>query len=473
MNMVDLLVVGSGPAGMSAAIEARRHGLEVLVVDEQSTPGGQIWRSIELSERRDHILGPAYVEGRKVAAEFRACGAIYEPSAQLWQIEPGYKAFISQNARTRISGARAVVLATGAQERPVPFEGWTLPGVLTVGAAQILLKNAGQIPAGPVWIAGSGPLPLLYAVQFLRAGGELAGYLDTTPAGQWKSALPNLPAALRALGELMKGLAWQSEVRKGSGVYIAGAADIAARGTDRIEAVRYRTGKGDHRTADTRTLLVHEGIVPNIHPALSLNCEMAWSAAQDCFVPVTDKWGETSRENLFIAGDGAGIAGAKAALLRGTLAGLAVATKLSRVERAQAERRARPIRRQLGRELAARPFLDALFKPRPEVFAPSDETIVCRCEEVTARGIRAAAAIGRPGPNQIKAASRAGMGPCQGRQCGYTMTRLIGEAQGRSPEEVGYLHVRPPLKPITLGELASVSEGAGIAGVLQPSIGED
>ena len=445
MTRVDLLIVGAGPAGMMAAITARRHGLEVMVIDDQPVPGGQIWRSVELTARRDAILGPSYVEGRDVAEAFRASGALYQPGTNLWQIEPGFRAFVTRNGKAHAVEAAAIILATGAQERPVPFPGWTLPGVLTVGAAQILLKSSGQIPAKPVWIAGSGPLPLLYAVQLLRAGGQLAGYLDTTPAGQRLAALRHLPGALRAWGELAKGLVWMARVRR-----ISGVSDIEAIGKERVEALRYRTDKGKSLVVTAETVLVHEGVVPNIHVPLSLDCAVAWDAAQECYVPIVDRWGESSMAKLFIAGDGAGIGGAKAAALRGELAALRVA--------GIGEDAAIPIRRKLDRELAVRPFLDTLFRPRQQIFAPSDETIVCRCEEVTAREVRSLAMVGEPGPNQVKAASRAGMGPCQGRQCGYTITRLLCAAQNRSPAEVGFFHIRPPLKPVTLGELASLEQ---------------
>jgi NADPH-dependent 2,4-dienoyl-CoA reductase/sulfur reductase-like enzyme len=171
-------------------------------------------------------------------------------------------------------------------------------------------------------------------------------------------------------------------------------------------------------------------------------------------VPRLDAWGESSQNNVFIAGDGAGIAGAKAAQLRGELAALRIAVKLARLSEAGAALEARPIRRRLAHELAVRPFLDALYKPRAEIFAPTDETIVCRCEEITARAIRELAGAGQPGPNQIKSFTRAGMGPCQGRLCGYTVTRILAEAQHRPVADVGFFHVRPPLKPVTLGELA-------------------
>jgi octopine oxidase subunit A len=455
---VDTLIVGSGPAGMAAAIEARRHDLDVIVIDDQPGPGGQIWRSIEMPNRPEDILGPSYSEGHAIAEAFRTSGARLLPSAKLIQIDSGYRAYVIENGKAKTIMADTVVLATGAQERPTPFPGWTLPGVMTVGAAQIMLKNASQIPTVPVWIAGSGPLPLLYAVQLLRAGGQIAGYLDTTPAGQWRDALRHFPQALRATEYLLKGLAWTTELRRRRVPRLRGVVDIEALGTNRIESLRYTKNNGKIETSSAELLLVHEGVVPSIHQPLSLDCDISWDPAQDCFSPCVDSWGESTQPNLFIVGDGAGIAGAKAAVYRGELAAIRMATRLDRIDHDEAKTRAGTIRKKLNHEMAARPFLDALFRPREQVFLPTDDTIVCRCEEVTAKEIKEMAIVGRPGPNQIKAATRAGMGPCQGRQCGYTVSRIIGDAQSRSPSDVGFFHVRPPLKPVTLGELASFED---------------
>ncbi|RVT95086.1 FAD-dependent oxidoreductase [Sphingomonas crocodyli] len=454
----DLLIVGAGPAGMSAAIAARELGLSVLVVDDQPAPGGQIWRSIELTTARDNILGPAFVEGRAIAQAFRASGAIYRPTSQLWRIEAGFHAYMTHEGKAECVTARAIILATGAQERPVPFPGWTLPGVLTVGAAQILLKNAGQIPTQPVWIAGSGPLPLLYATQLLSAGGRIAGYLDTTPAGRWLQATRHFPGAMRGYRDLLKGLYWSARLHASGFPIIKRVAEIEALGKDQIQTLRYRTQRGAVKQVPAELLLVHEGVVPNIHAAMSMDCALKWNAAQDSYTPVLDDWGESSQANVFIAGDGAGIGGAKAACLRGELAGLRVAMKLGAVTENAVTRRAHSIRARLHAELAVRPFLDAMFRPRKQAFVPPANTIACRCEEVTAGAIRAMANLGRPGPNQVKAATRCGMGPCQGRQCGYTVTRILADAQNRSPEDVGYFHIRPPLKPVTLKELASLNE---------------
>ena len=456
MISTDVLIVGAGPAGMAAALAARRQGLDTIVIDDQPAPGGQIWRSITLGTARDAVLGPSYVEGRAVSEAFRASGATYLDGAQLWQVEAGFRAYLSRQGQAQAIAAKAVILATGAQERPAPFPGWTLPGVLTVGAAQIMLKTAGQIPTDPVWIAGCGPLPLLYAIQLVEAGGRIAGYLDTTPAGQWRQALRHLPGALRASRELLKGIRWMAALARSKVPVVRGVVDLEAIGTDRIETLRYRTANGAAVTVAASILLVHEGVVPNIHAALALGCEVAWDPLQACLRPVVDAWGETSQKGLFVAGDGAGIAGAKAALLRGELSGLRVAAMLECAGESEIEAVSAPLRRKLARELSARPFLDALFKPRQAVLTPAERTIVCRCEEITAGEIRALARIGRPGPNQIKAASRTGMGPCQGRMCGYTVTCLLAEVQGRTPADVGFYHIRPPLKPVTLGELASL-----------------
>ncbi|MBY5775366.1 FAD-dependent oxidoreductase [Rhizobium leguminosarum] len=457
---IDLLIVGAGPAGMAAAVTARRAGLDVLVVDEQSGPGGQIWRDIETvaSHNRGQLLGKAYLEGRAAAEAFRASGAGYYANWQIWQIEPGFRIFMTNRGKSRTVEARVILLATGAQERPAPFLGWTLPGVLTVGAGQILLKNAGQVPAKPVWLAGSGPLMLLYMVQLLRAGAGIAGYLDTTPPGRLTSAFRHLPLAWRNAGDLLKGISWDMTLRQAGVRRVRHVTNFEALGADHIEAIRYRTASGIEETVQADNLLVHEGIIPNVHVALALGCKMTWHDDQDCYVPVLDPWGESSLQNLFIAGDGAGIAGAKAAALRGELAALGIASKLGRITPEVAARNAKSVRRKLSRELALRPFLDALFCPRDAVFAPADDIVVCRCEELTAGEIRSMASLGKPGPNQVKAFTRAGMGPCQGRQCGYTVTRILASVGKRAPGEVGFYKIRPPLKPVTIEELASLED---------------
>ena len=462
---VDLLIVGAGPAGLAAAVVARAQGLSVICLDDQPAPGGQIWRGIETVTGlpRAAALGKSYLSGRSIAEAFRGCGATYESGAQLWQLEPGFTAFVTRAGRAWAIEAKTILLATGAQERPAPFVGWTLPGVMTVGAAQILLKSSGQVPDQPVYIAGTGPLPLLYAKQLLALGGKIAGYLDTTPPGQWRSALKRFRPNVASIPDLMDGLRWMAKLRLARVPMYQGVSGIEASGEGRLQTLVFRTANGAEHRKSALLVLVHEGVVPSVHVALSLNCRMTWIDDQDCYAPVLDEWGETSQPGVFIAGDAAGIGGAKAAVLRGRLAALGIANKLGRPAAAKAD----PIRRELRQALALRPFLDEMFRPRSEVFLPKDDVVVCRCEELTAGAIRNVAHIGTPGPNQVKAFTRAGMGPCQGRQCGYTITRLLAQASGRPPDGIGFYRARAPLKPVTISEVASLGKAANTESVLK------
>lgn len=461
-DCVDLIVIGAGPGGLAAATEAARSGLSVLVLDEQPVPGGQIWRSVESvsNSPAGDILGPEYQRGAERVAAFRASGAAYESNIRVWQIEPGWTVFASRGNEARSYQAKRILLATGAQERPVPFPGWTTPGVMTVGAAQILLKSSREIPDEPVWIAGSGPLPLLYVAQLLRAGGSVAGWLSTTPKGALERAIPHFVSASKGWRDLLKGFKWMREIAR-SHVHIeksvAGLRALA--GEDgKLEQIEYTTAAGVKRSERTRLLLVHEGVVPSIHITQALGCRHDWDDSQHCFAPHVDEWGRTSVAGIFVAGDGAGIGGAAAATTRGEIAAIAIAADTGHMSPADAERLAAPLRHRLSEELAVRGLLDAIYKPRKEIFAPADETIVCRCEELTAGEIRTAAVSGRPSADRIKSITRAGMGPCQGRQCGYTVMNIIAAAHGCRTADVGFYRIRPPLKPLTLGELASLDD---------------
>ncbi|MDB6177704.1 NAD(P)/FAD-dependent oxidoreductase [Paracoccus sp. Z330] len=452
----DILIVGAGPAGMAAAVQLADLGFAPLVIDEQAMPGGQIWRASE-GPRSDAVrraLGPEYAEGADRVARFRLSGVDYMPGTRLWHIEPGFQVFMSRDETAFSRRYRAVLLATGAQERPVPVPGWTLPGVMTVGAAQILLKTSAQIPEAPVWIAGSGPLPLLYMRQLLALGGQVAGFLDTTPKGQASRVLPHAMAALRGRGDLIKGVKWLRQLRATGLPWLRGVRDVQALGQDRIEAVRYTAADGRVHEQSAQVLLLHEGVVPSIHTTLAMNCEHDWSEAQGCFIPRTDERGMTSVDGLFLAGDGAGIGGALAAEERGRIAALGIAGRLGQDAPAAHLHAAHA---GLARRLASRPVIDALYPPS-EAQIP-DETVICRCEELTAGDIRVAARLHRGGPNQVKAYTRCGMGPCQGRQCGYSVNRILSEEYGQSRAETGFFRIRPPLKPVTLGELAALEEG--------------
>jgi len=206
----DLLIVGAGPAGLAAAIEARARGLSVLLLDENEAAGGRIWQA---QERRPAKDADDEFALRTIEA-FRGSGAEVRFGATVWAIEPANTVYWSEAGRAHTAAAGRVLLCTGTTERPLPVPGWTLPGVMTVGGAQIALKTAGLVPSGATWIAGQGPLLLLYAAQALRAGGRIAGIVDLSdPAARW-NAFRHLPGALRTPALLAKGIAWRREIRR-------------------------------------------------------------------------------------------------------------------------------------------------------------------------------------------------------------------------------------------------------------------
>jgi thioredoxin reductase/bacterioferritin-associated ferredoxin len=457
---VDVAVIGAGPAGLACATRLAQAGLSVVLLDEQETVGGQIYRAIERSDaQRREILGPDYVAGATLAADFARSGARYVPNASVWQVTRERSVHYLKDGKVGSFEAKRVVLATGALERPFPIPGWTLPGVLTAGAAQILLKSAGEVPTEAPVLVGCGPLLYLLGWQYVRAGVPIRALVDTTRNEDRWRAKRHLLSALRAWPDLRKGLQLIRALRE-AGVPIHEAADDlrieGTRGEDgaeRAHALSFSV-RGVPQRIEANVILLHQGVVPNTQFTWSLRASHRWDDAQLCFTPQTDSWGELDVAGIFVAGDGGGIAGAQAAQAQGEVTALALAAQLDAIDQATRDRSAAPLLRRLADVRRIRPFLDSLYRPRDENRVPQDDVLICRCEEVSAGEVRRIVALGCEGPNQAKSFGRCGMGPCQGRMCGLTVTEVIADARKVPPASVGYYRIRPPIKPLTLGELA-------------------
>jgi len=457
---VDVAVIGAGPAGLAAATRAAGAGLTVVLLDEQETVGGQIYRAIERSDaQRREILGPDYVAGAALADAFARSGARYEPNASVWQVTRERSVHYLKDGKVGSFEAKRVVLATGALERPFPIPGWTLPGVLTAGAAQILLKSAGEVPTEPPVLVGCGPLLYLLGWQYVRAGVPIRALVDTTRHEDRWRAKRHMISALRAWPYLAKGLQLLRALREAGVPIHEGADDLRIEGTpgddgtERAHALSFSV-RGVPQRIEANVFLLHQGVVPNTQFSWSLRATHHWDDAQLCFTPQTDEWGELDLAGIFVAGDGGGIAGAQAAEAQGELSALAIAAQLGAIDQTTRNRSAAPLLRRLAEVRRIRPFLDTLYRPRDENRVPRDDVLVCRCEEVTAGDVRRFVELGCQGPNQAKSFGRCGMGPCQGRLCGLTVTEVIADALKVSPATVGYYRIRPPIKPLTLGELA-------------------
>jgi bacterioferritin-associated ferredoxin len=339
---------------------------------------------------------------------------------------------------------------------------------MTCGALQILLKNGGLLAEGAV-LAGSGPLLYLIAAQAIAAGARPAAIVDTTPPGAAWRGFAHLGAALvrgAACATLWKGVMLQAAIRASGVAWYRGCRDLAIEGAEHAEAIRF-VSRGQRMRLSARVIALHEGVIPTQQVSRLLDLDHAWDEGQACFRPVTDEWGASSLAGVLVAGDGAGIFGAVAALHAGRIAAAEGLHRLGRIDEPTRNALAEPDRAGLRAQRAVRPMLEAMYPPPEAVMSPADAVVVCRCENITAGEVRAAVAQGCLGPNQVKAFLRSGMGPCQGRMCGPGVAQIVARARGVAMDEVGYFRIRPPLKPVSVAELASVAapgEGAGPEG---------
>lgn len=457
----DIVIVGAGPAGMAAATEAAGVGAAVLLLDDQATPGGQIYRAIEaISERRGAILGKDYVSGRGLVETFRKSGGDYVSGATVWQVTDQREVGYSANGKARLVRAPFILIATGAMERPFPVPGWTLPGVMMAGAAQTMLKTSG-IAAEDAVFAGSGPLLYLVAYQYLKAGVRIAALLDTTPRSNRLAAMTHLPGALRRLDLLSKGRRWLSEIKASGIPIIDQVTGLEISGNGAVDAVTYKTHAGGSGAFKTSHVLLHQGVVPNVNLSMASGIDHIWNDRQLCWQPKTDSWARTNIEGLLVAGDGGGIGGALAAEASGRIAALGAMEAIGKIDEKKRNANVASARHVLKQEQQFRPFIDTWFRPSDHFRVPeNDKTIVCRCEELTLGDLKEVITIGLAGPNQLKSFCRAGMGPCQGRFCGLTVQELIARQTGRHASDVGYYRLRPPIKPLTLNELADLEADA-------------
>jgi thioredoxin reductase len=456
--LVDLIIIGAGPAGMSAALEAASRGLDVVVLDEQGQPGGQIYRNIDRADAQTRqVLGPDYLHGLQLVEAFRASGVRYLAQVAVWQVTEERRVHFILDGQARVLQGRQLLIATGALERPMPIPGWTLPGVMTAGAGQILLKSAALLPRHPVVLAGCGPLLYLLAVQYLRAGVAIAALVDTSERGAVFGHLRELKAALPGWRDLLKGVSLLLALKRAGVRHFHAARHLRVTGEECANGLSFEAdGKPRHIPAPL--ILLHQGVVPNTHITRSLRVEHEWSEQQLCWAVCRDEFGESTLPGVFVAGDVGAIGGAAVAQTEGRIAGLAIAQRLEKLDRSRFLSVVKPWLKALRTQQAARPLIDAMYRPDVQNRIPANETIVCRCEEVSAGAIRGYVDAGCLGPNQTKAFGRCGMGPCQGRLCGLSVTEIIAEHRRVSPTQVGSYRIRPPLKPITLAQLAAERE---------------
>ncbi|MFG2340136.1 NAD(P)/FAD-dependent oxidoreductase [Streptomyces yangpuensis] len=463
---VDLAVVGAGPAGLAAAVTAAGLGLRVAVLDAGDRPGGQFYRhpAPGLGADRPEALHHGWAEFATREAALRAhasAGRItYLPLHHVWTVVPGEDGWTlhavaghAPDERAATVTARAVLIATGAHERQLPFPGWTLPGVVGAGGAQAMLKGGLVLPGKRVVVAGSGPLLLAVAGSLAAAGATVPAVVE---AAAYTAYAGRVPTLLRNPGKLVEAAAHGGALARHHVRLLTRHAVTEAHGTGRIEAVTvarldrdWRPLPGTARRIPCDALAVGHGLVPQLELATGLGC--ATRPSPDGTVAlVVDAGQRTSVPGVWSAGETGGIGGAQLALTEGELAAYSVAAALRPA--ADAPRTGRP-ERLARRRTRLRAFADAMAAAhRPGEGWTGwlrDDAVVCRCEEVPAGRIREAAEdLGARDARTVKLLTRAGMGWCQGRMCSPAVAALAGAEPAADR--------RPFSCPVPLGHLAEL-----------------
>ena len=463
MTNFDVVIIGAGPAGMACAVALAKYTIKIAIVDENTDLGGQIYRNVDSpAVDADTILGTDYTYGQRLTQAVKnAKNIVYYNSATVWNIEhnthhntQAKTVYCTQKNVTIALCTKKVVLATGAIERPMPFAGWTKAGVMTIGGAQSLLKTSGVVAENAVFV-GSGPLLWVLSSQYIKAGVPIKAIIDTTPTYNYIRAVRHLYDALRGYKLVCKGLRLVWQVRQATIPIISNVQDICVTGDQITDGVEYtKNGKKQHIKTDT--VCIHQGVVPNINMARAMGCKITWDMLGQCWSVVIDKNYKTSVQGVYAVGDGVTIGGAKVAEYSGGMVAYCVLQSLGICT---AKKSYSIHKKQRKSALYARTFLNVLYTPNPVYMIPKGNTIVCRCEEKTADEVCKAIALGCQGPNQLKTFNRCGMGPCQGRYCGGTITQMMAHYTHMSPEQVGYYRLRPPFKPVTVAQMAHIKLG--------------
>ena len=453
MDAPRVVVVGAGPAGVRAAEALVAHGLRPLVIDEAPLAGGQIYRRPPPGFRRPakELYG---FEAGKAEAIHRTFDGLtdaidYRPRTLAWSVQDRVLYTACDDVVTPIP-FDALLLATGATDRVLPFPGWTLPGVFTLGGAQVALKHQGCAVGQRTVFLGSTPLLYLVAYQYARAGAEVAAVLDTTPFSRKVWAAPRMLANVSTFG---KGLYYMAALRR-SGVPIEhGIRPVAVEGNEAVAVLSYRRRGGDEARIDCDAVAFGFGLRPESQLAELAGCGFRFDPVFRQWLPQCTVDGRAD-DGVYLAGDGARIGGADAAEVSGELAALSLIEDLDRAS-GDKVRTAR-LRRRLASLIGFQSVLaDAFPLPTDMARTLPDEAIVCRCEAITAGEIRDTTQrlFGASELNRAKAFSRLGMGRCQGRFCGPGAAEVLAGALDGNLESVGRLRGAGPIKPLKMASV--------------------
>lgn len=478
VSRTQVAVVGGGPAGLAAARAVAGLGIGVVLIDGGARLGGQYHRQAAPGVRDAGRGAGRFVgsrapssRGADLIAAVEAAPVGVRSRTRVWQAnrtdDGTLLRLLGPDGVTDELLAESVVLAPGAIDRGLPFPGWDLPGVITPGGAQTLLKASGTLPGRRVLVAGTGPLLLAVAALLVDSGADVPAVLDATHRRRLVAMVGPL-LCRGGRGHVGEAAGYMLALARHRVPIRSGWTVLAARGEDRVEEAEiarvdraWRPVIGTERTIAVDTICSGFGFTAMLELPLSLGCEVRPDPADGSLVVAVDAAGSSSVPGVYVAGEATGVGGAGLAETEGALAGIAAAAFRGAKLRAAVEFRRRHLtRRRAAQEQFAAALRRALRMPAGWSEGLDGRTLVCRCEEVSAGEIRAAVAeLGATDARSAKLLCRAGMGLCQGRVCGVTVAEIVARELGAEPDRRG-LADRPIVEPISI---------AGLAGAGKPS----
>lgn len=442
----DLAIIGAGPAGMAAAIEAAHLGIKPILIDSAPLPGGQVYR-----QTPPEFEGTHPSEGTALLENLEQAKIRTFHDTTVWGIFPEKGKHLlclyGPDDTPRRLVAKKVILSPGAYERPIPFPGWTLPGVMTVGAALILVKQQHILPGRRILISGTGPLQWILARHLINAGAELVRVLDANPFPWhgWRYAL-RLWGQGERLKEGIAALRAIKSIRWGHTV-------LSAQGEERVTGAIIGPIDGSmQENIAVDTICLGYGFTPAVQLSRQAGCGHFHDPKSGGWIPVRDEWLESTVRGIYAAGDGAGIGGKDTAVYEGQLAALGVAQTLGN---AIPPERVSLVRRNLQQQKRFADVINTLFPFPSHIYEIlTDDTVICRCEGIRVKEIRKRIAEGATTLGILRKLTRAGMGRCQGRMCGHAVAEILSRQTSHSLDQVELATPRPPVIPIPLHGLS-------------------
>jgi NADPH-dependent 2,4-dienoyl-CoA reductase/sulfur reductase-like enzyme len=458
----DLLVIGAGPAGMSAAIVASKAGLDVVIVDERKNPGGQYFKQpssyFSIDEDR---LDKQFKVGRNLISQLSESKIKVLSGATIWSVSETNKVFLASKEERWEVQAKNILIAAGAYEKGIPIPGWTLPGVMTTGAAQTLLRSYQVALGEKIVISGNGPLNLQMAAELISAGVEVVALAETSKPLSLRNSLRSLLLFYYSPKLFISGVRYMYLIAKARVPFFQSAAASNFFGEERVESVEIsKIDKGGVPLKVLAKLEVDSvalgfGFSPSSEIARTLGCAHTFDAKQDVLVANRDSKGRSSVSGIWIAGDSGVIGGAQVAIAEGTIAAFSILEEFD-IDLPKSVKE--DYRKALKLRKRSHKFQKVLWKifsgPTLRSQLSKPDTVICRCLSLTKEEICDDLESQMRSAGALKRVNRAGMGKCQGRYCSSFVTHLIAESTGEPVGEFSGYAPATPFKPTAIGIIA-------------------